>query len=175
MPHTELRPATPADAPAIADLVNSAYRGDSGREGWTTESDLIGGQRTDAADVAALLAKPSTVVLVAESEGSEVLACCELEHQGDAAYFGMFSVRPVLQGSGIGAAVLAAAERYAAETWGAQRMEMKVISVREELIAWYERRGYHRTGEFTPFPYGQARFGEPLVAGLRFETLTKDL
>ncbi|MEV6527508.1 GNAT family N-acetyltransferase [Longispora sp. NPDC051575] len=168
------RPATAADVPALVDLVNSAYRGDSGRQGWTTESDILGGQRTDPDWVAEVLARPETVVLVAERDG-ELLACCELQRRGPAAYFGMFSVRPTLQGGGIGRAVLAEAERHAAEVWGCADMEMTVISIREDLIAWYERRGYHRTGVLSPFPYGDERFGIPLRPDLRFETLAKPL
>ncbi|MFB9369751.1 GNAT family N-acetyltransferase [Kitasatospora sp. NPDC001664] len=168
------RPAGPADVPALVALVESAYRGDSSRAGWTTEADLLEGQRTDAEGVAAVIEAPGSRLLLAERDG-ELLACCQLEHRGDRAYFGMFSVRPELQGGGVGRQVLAEAERVAGAEWGARELEMTVIEQRADLIAWYERRGFRRTGEFSPFPYGDERFGVPLREDLRFERLTKAL
>jgi ribosomal protein S18 acetylase RimI-like enzyme len=168
------RTATEADIPAIVALVESAYRGDSGRRGWTTESDLLDGQRTDVADVADALARPDSRILLLERDG-RLLACCHLERMGEAAYFGMFAVDPASQAGGLGKSLLREAERIARETWGCQRMEMTVIVQRDELIAWYERRGYRRTGTYKPFPYGQERFGIPRRDDLRFELLVKEL
>ncbi|MFJ8436254.1 GNAT family N-acetyltransferase [Kitasatospora sp. NPDC094019] len=170
----DFRAATPADVPALLDLVESAYRGDASRSGWTTEADLLAGQRTDAEGVTAAVTHQNGVVLLAELDG-ELLACCQLEHRGTRAYFGMFSVRPGRQGGGLGRAVLARAERYAAEEWGVVEMEMTVIEQRTELIAWYERRGFRRTGDYSPFPYGNERFGIPLRPDLRFEKLIKEI
>jgi len=138
------------------------------------EANLLDGQRTDPAGVAELIAKPGSCMLLAERDGA-LLACANLEKRGDAGYFGMFSVRPDLQGAGIGRAVLAEAERVAHEDWHCREMHMTVISVRDELIAWYERRGYRRTGIHSPFPYGDARFGIPKREDLRFELLVKPL
>ena len=87
----------------------------------------------------------------------------------------MFSVRPNGQGAGIGNRLLVEAERVAAEEWKCNEMCMTVIDIRDELIAWYLRRGYRRTGEHKPFPYGDARFGIPLRDDLRFEVLRKSL
>lgn len=87
----------------------------------------------------------------------------------------MFAVRPELQGGGLGKVIIAEAERTAQETWGAREMRMTVIRQRSELIAWYERRGYRRTGQLTPFPYGDERFGIPQRADLEFELLVKPL
>ena len=168
------RVATPADVDAIVALVESAYRGDASRQGWTTEADFLDGQRTDPAGVAALLGKEESRVLLAEREGA-LLACCHVEKQDDVGYFGMFSVAPRLQGGGVGGALLAEAERIARTSWFCQRMEMTVIDIRDELIAWYERRGYARTGVKKPFPYGDARFGLPKRDDLRFEILSKPL
>jgi ribosomal protein S18 acetylase RimI-like enzyme len=173
-PALTFRLATPADVGAIVPLVESAYRGDVSRKGWTTEADLLDGQRTDPAGVAELIAKPASCMLLAERDGA-LLACANLEKRGDAGYFGMFSVRPDLQGAGIGRATLAEAERIAREDWQCREMQMTVISVRDELIAWYERRGYRRTGIHSPFPYGDARFGLPKRDDLRFELLVKPL
>ncbi|EFL13633.1 GNAT family N-acetyltransferase [Streptomyces sp. C] len=168
------RSAVEADVPDLVALVESAYRGDASRAGWTTEADFLDGQRTDPAGVAAIIADPDGVLLVVERAG-ELVACCQLEHRGDHAYFGMFAVRPGLQGAGLGKEVLAEAERRVRETWGAQQMRMTVVNVREELIAYYVRRGYERTGELSPFPYGDERFGVPLRDDLAFELLVKAL
>ncbi|HBF85659.1 MAG TPA: GNAT family N-acetyltransferase [Streptomyces sp.] len=168
------RDATEDDVPTLVRLVQSAYRGDSSRAGWTTEADLLEGQRTDADGVRAVITGPSSRLVVAERDG-ETVACCQLEHRGAAAYFGMFAVDPGSQGGGLGKTVMAEAERAAREDWGVAEMHMTVISVREELIAWYERRGYRRTGEMSPFPYGDERFGIPQRDDLAFELLVKKL
>lgn len=171
---TTFRLATPADIGAIVALVESAYRGDVSRKGWTTEADLLDGQRTDPMSVAELLAKPGCCVLLGEC-GTDLVACANIERRGDVAYFGMFSVRPDAQGAGLGRAMLAEAERMARSDWKCTEMQMTVISVRDELIAWYERRGYRRTGLYSPFPYGDERFGIPKRDDLRFELLVKTL
>lgn len=169
-----LRTASAADVAAIVSLVQSAYRGESGLRGWTTESHLLDGQRTDAADVAALIERPDSRVLLAEVEG-QLQASCHVEREGESAYFGMFAVNPTGQGRGLGKQMLAAAERVARDDWQCRFMRMTVIEQRDELIAWYERRGYQRTGEYKPFPYGDERFGIPRRDDLRFEVLTKSL
>lgn len=168
------RAATPADVDPIVALVESAYRGDSSRAGWTTEADFLDGRRTGRDDVLAQIARPQSVVLLAEREG-ELLACAHVAVEDGAGYFGMFSVVPGLQGGGIGKQVLAEAERIAREDFGQAAMQMTVIDIRDELIAYYERRGYRRTGIFKPFPYGDARFGLPRRDDLRFEVLEKAL
>ncbi|MEU9463439.1 GNAT family N-acetyltransferase [Streptomyces sp. NPDC058322] len=168
------RDAADADVPALVALIESAYRGDSSRTGWTTEADILQGQRTDPDGVRRVVEAPGSRLLVVE-RGGELVACCQLEHRGEAAYFGMFAVRPGLQGAGLGKVIIAEAERTVRESWGVREMHMTVISVREELIAWYERRGYRRTGELSPFPYGDERFGIPQRDDLAFELLVKDL
>lgn len=168
------RAATAGDVTEIVALVESAYRGDSGRRGWTTESDLLDGQRTDCEGVAAVIAKPDNRILLAHRDGV-LLACAHVEKQGDACYFGMFAVNPDLQGGGVGKQMMREAERIARDEYHCGQMQMTVISVRNDLIAWYERRGYHRTGVFKPFPYGDERFGIPKRDDLRFELLVKSL
>ncbi|MEU6157951.1 GNAT family N-acetyltransferase [Streptomyces sp. NPDC047130] len=173
-PTLVFREATAEDVDALVELVQSAYRGDDSRAGWTTEADLLDGQRTDPEAVREIVADPSGRLLLAERDAATV-ACCQLEHRGAHAYFGMFAVRPGLQGGGLGRAVLTEAERFVRATWGVTEMHMTVISVREELIAWYERRGYRRTGRTSPFPYGDERFGVPRREDLEFELLVKEL
>lgn len=168
------RDATDADVDALVALIESAYRGESSRAGWTTEADLLHGQRTDRQGVLEVIGSPAARMLTVEREG-RIVACCQIEHRGAHAYFGMFAVSPPLQGAGLGKAVLAEAERRARAAWGVDEMHMTVISVREDLIAWYERRGYRRTGRMTPFPYGDERFGVPQRDDLRFELLVKEL
>ncbi|WP_017611675.1 GNAT family N-acetyltransferase [Nocardiopsis salina] len=168
------RAATDADAQALAELVNSCYRGQSSRQGWTTEADLLGGQRIDAAAVRTLVARPDTTVLLAESDRT-LVACCELQRGVGGTYFGMFSVAPTFQGRGLGKRVLAEAECTAARLWRSALMRMMVIAQRSELIAWYERRGYTSTGRTEPFPYGDPAFGEPKRDDLAFVEMSKDL
>ena len=168
------RAAEPADADAVVALVESAYRGEGSRAGWTTEADLLDGRRTGSDDVLASIARPRSQVLLAERE-SRLLACAHVAVEDDAGYFGMFSVVPGLQRAGIGRQVLAEAERIVRQDYGQAVMRMTVIDVREELIAYYERRGYRRTGIKKPFPYGDERFGLPKRDDLRFEVLEKAL
>jgi GNAT superfamily N-acetyltransferase len=176
VPSCELRfrSARSTDVEAVVALVESAYRGEASRAGWTTEADLLDGQRIDRQGVLELIAKPRSRVLLAERD-ERLVACCHLEAQSESCYFGMFAVRPTLQGGGLGKQVLGQAERIAREEWHCRRMEMTVIALRVDLIAWYERRGYRRTGIFKPFPYGDERFGIPKRADLCFELLVKDL
>jgi ribosomal protein S18 acetylase RimI-like enzyme len=169
------RVATADDAQAVVSLVESAYRGDSSRSGWTTEADLLDGQRTDFDAVLATISADDRLVLLA-LEGEQLLGCCELRRLPDnAGYFGMFAVVPTLQGGGVGKLILAEAERRVGELWGAERMEMTVLAQREDLVSWYVRRGYRRTGLTEPFPYGDERFGLPRRDDLVFEKLTKTL
>ena len=171
---TTYRDATADDIGAIVGLVESAYRGDASRQGWTTEADFLDGQRIDADGVRAIIDDAHARVLLAfDADG--LAACCELRRVGDDAYFGMFSVRPAGQGRGVGGRLLAEAERIARASWACLGMRMTVIDIRDELIAWYERRGYVRTGEHKPFPYGDERFGIPRRDDLRFEVLYKAL
>ncbi|MGA5440156.1 GNAT family N-acetyltransferase [Streptomyces griseoincarnatus] len=168
------RDATDADVDALVELIESAYRGESSRTGWTTEADILHGQRTDREAVLEVVEALDSRLLTVEREG-RIVACCQLEHRGEHAYFGMFAVSPALQGAGLGRTVIAEAERQAREGWGVTEMHMTVITVREDLIAWYERRGYRRTGKTAPFPYGDERFGVPQRDDLQFELLVKEL
>lgn len=168
------RAAVADDVDELVALVTSAYRGDVSRQGWTTEADLLDGNRIDPEVLRHDIARPRSKVLLAERDG-RVLACAHVAEEDGAGYFGMFSVRPDLQGGGIGKHLLNEAERVVRDEWRLPAMRMTVIDVRDELIAFYERRGYRRTGVYKPFPHGDERFGKPKRDDLRFEVLEKTL
>jgi len=180
MPGYGISVATQADLSAVAALVNSAYRGESSRAGWTTEADYIDGQRTSGDDLAAELAAADQPVLLVLRQGAarDVLACVLIETvalSGAAAgYIGMLTVRPDLQAVGLGRRMLDAAEDEVRRR-GFDIAWMTVVSIRGGLISWYKRRGYILTGERRPFPYGDERFGLPRAEGLEFVVLAKTL
>jgi ribosomal protein S18 acetylase RimI-like enzyme len=158
------------DVDAVVALVESAYRGESSRTGWTTEADLLDGQRTDAGEVSSMIDRPGSSVILAETE-DDLVGCCHIERSMDGlARFGMFAVKPRQQGSGVGRSLVSEACRVAA-AWGCDRLEMTVIKQRTDLIAWYRRLGFCPTGETEPFPYGDARFGRPRRPDLEFLVL----
>ncbi len=169
-----IRRATIEDVPAVHALVEAAFRGDAARAGWTHEADLLDGQRTDAESLAELIGDPLRAMLIAEADGLAI-GCVALTRLPDrCAALGMLAVWPDRQGGGTGRALVAAAERAAAAD-GATVMEMTVIAQRDELIAWYERQGYRRTGETRPFPLDDPRFGLPRTRELYFVVLDRAL
>ena len=147
------------DIPQLNVLVNSAYRGESSKKGWTTEADLLGGIRTDEEVLTALINKENSVMLLYKKNNA-LIGCVNLQQQNNKIYLGMLTVDPELQGSGAGKILLKASEDYAKEI-GCTKIYMTVISIRIELIAWYERRGYKDTGERKPFPMDDPKFGLP--------------
>lgn len=162
------------DAPEIVGLVNAAYRGATGLRSWTTEAHFISGQRIDLERVQELLAKPGTLILLAYS-GERLIGCVELQEEMGEAYLGMLTVHPDFQKHGMGSKILQAAERACREKLLCSAVHMHVISIRTELIAWYMRRGYSKTGKKSSFPYGDERFGQPMRNDLEFEVLRKSL
>jgi ribosomal protein S18 acetylase RimI-like enzyme len=171
MTHPVIIPATTNDIPALNKLVNSAYRGDSSRKGWTTEADLLGGIRTSEDTLQEMFANPNAQILK-YVRGGQLLGCVYLEQKGHDLYLGMLTVSPELQAGGIGRQLLEAAEQMARDRQ-CRAITMTVIPQRHELLAWYERRGYQRTGGVHPFP-DDPRFGEPKVP-LSFIELEKPL
>ncbi len=169
------RLATPEDVDALVALVTSAYRGDASKQGWTTEADLLHGPRIAASELSRDLERENSEVMLALRDG-DITGCVHIEKKdADTGYLGMFAVRPTGQGRGVGKALMKTAEEYAAKQWGIRRMQMTVIDVRAELLAFYERRGYRRTGATKPFPYGQPEFGDPQHPSLQFAILEKEL
>ncbi len=171
----DIRPAMLADIPALHRLVERAYRGDSARKGWTHEADLLGGQRTDVEALSDMIADPSQrILLVVRDDG--LIGCVQVSQKNaDTAYLGLLSVDPDVQAGGLGKALIEAAEHAAQIEFSASTIEMTVIAQRNELIAYYERRGYALTGEERPFPHDDERFGVPVTRDLSFVVLAKAL
>ena len=167
------RKARHSEAELIVALVNSAYRGESSKQGWTTEADLLDGTRTNRADIENLIEQKGSMILLCV-EGPEIIGCAHLEFSGNECRLGMLVVKPGLQGRGIGKELMQAAENVAAGTPGLRKITMSVISVRHELLAYYERRGYRRTGTRKPFVADDTH-GFPKAQPIDFEILEKNL
>jgi len=173
---SSLRKATLEDAYDISVLVNSAYRGESSKLGWTTEADLLGGQRTDPESITKIIQKTKSVILLLHSSSRSLVGCVELEVKNSTtAYLGMLTVAPTLQAAGLGRHILEEAENYVRTEWQCSVMEMKVIEIRTELLDWYQRRGYELTAEKGIFPMKDPRFGIPKRSDLDFVVLRKKL
>lgn len=169
-PHIHVAKAE--EAAVIAALVNSGYRGESSRQGWTTEDGLLGGTRINEQGVKDVINRPGTAVLVYK-EQQEIQACVELDVRAGKIYLGMLTVRPALQNRGLGKVMLNAGEEYARHV-GCTAVTMVVIDERAELISWYARRGYHPTGNYRPFDNTDPVFGVPKKP-LQFMELEKAL
>ncbi|MGV3771057.1 MAG: GNAT family N-acetyltransferase [Sphingobium phenoxybenzoativorans] len=152
MDHPEARPATAADLPEVHALIESAYRGDTAKAGWTHEADLLEGPRTSLEALEAILGNPDELLLLFR-DGSAIIGCVHLTRlSATSAYFGLLTVQPGRQSGGLGKHIIATAEREAMRRFGARTMELSVVSQRPELIAYYTRRGYIETGDMKPFP-----------------------
>ena len=159
------------DIPIIVELVNSAYRGESGKQGWTTESDLLDGQRTDPEEVTRLIQTEDSMIVLCQLN-DEPIASVHLEKHREGAYLGMLSVKPQWQNLGMGKRLMAEAERIAKQQWSANKMLIMVITLRHDIIAFYQRYGYVRTGRVEPFPTSE-KYGIQKVPGLLLEYLEK--
>lgn len=166
-----LRLADASDASAITALIESAYRGDESRRGWTTEAELFRDGRTTVAEIGSFIADPDTRFVLAFA-GSDQVGCAMIRKERGEGYFGLFAVRPNLQRAGAGKQILAFAEDTARKLWDCRVMHMTVINIREELVAFYERRGYRQTAT-KPFPFDK----EPNArrTDFHFVVLSKEL
>jgi len=173
MPGLTFSIAETADAAQLAELINSAYRGEASKQGWTTEADLLDGRRTDTEEIRRLIAHDDSMLMLCRM-GAEVLGSVHLQMSSGQVQISMLAVSPPQQGLGIGKQLLQVAEKTAQQTWSVQRFVMAVIPCRHELIAFYERRGYRRTGISQAFPVNPSLW-TPKVAGLRLEYLEKVL
>ena len=168
-----LRPAKPEEFAVIVELVNQAYRGGAEGAGWTEESSLLGGDRTSLAQLRADLAETPGAELLVLAEGGALVACVWLEPATQGCwYLGMLSVSPNLQDRQLGRTLIdQCAARVKAK--GGRTLRITVLNLRDPLLAWYERRGFIRTGKVEPFPYGDEKFGQPRSDDLAFIVLEK--
>ncbi|WP_316829683.1 GNAT family N-acetyltransferase [Pedobacter aquatilis] len=166
--------ASPTDIPVLNILINSAYRGASSKTGWTTEADILGGIRIDEEGLEKYFAQSDTTLLKYTAESGELVGTVCLEVKPGELYLGMFAVSPALQAGGIGKALLAAAEVFALQHH-CPKITISVISIREELIAWYKRNGYVPTGQAIAFEEIEGRFGDPKLEGITLITMEKIL
>ncbi len=170
-----LQPAQETDLPAIAAIMNAAFRGALAEQSWSFETSYITGNRTSEALLREEIAGGVQFLLAKEDGSAALQGCVSLQASTPGKwYLGSLTVDPALQNTGFGRKLLCSAEEYAVER-GALVMEMTVVNVRNALISWYERRGYHRTGATRPFPYGDNRFGTPTRKDLEFIVLEKHL
>lgn len=166
--------AKTADADTISTLVNSAYRGESSKVGWTTEAHFLDGQRTEPAEIKAIIDGKNSYILLGRQE-SQILGTCELvvDDKAGELYFGMFTIKPTLQNQGLGKEFLSHVETLA-KNWKLKKIKMTVITVRTELIEYYQRRGFRLTDELISFPK-EERFGIPKIQDLKLVYLIKDI
>lgn len=163
--HTSIQGANTSDVPALVSLLNSAYRGEASQQGWTTEAHLIAGDvRTNEAVLMEVMQKPHSIFLKYLDDGGNIVGCVNLQIKLNKIYLGMFAVAPALQGAGIGKKLLLAADEYA-RSLGSRAIFMTVISIRTELIAWYNRHGYAHTGK-------QQAFDEDGISGKHLQPLS---
>lgn len=167
-----ITPAILEDAPAIEKLVNSAYRGEDAKQGWTTEADLLEGVRIDLQTVQSKINDPNTLILKCVEDG-RIQGCVELRKTKDGMHLGMLSVRPELQGKGVGKLLVHAVEAEARKQHCSKIM-MMVITERKTLMAWYERLGYTDSGIRKPFNFDGQAFGIPKQP-LEFMVLEKKI
>ncbi|MBA2499345.1 MAG: GNAT family N-acetyltransferase [Chitinophagaceae bacterium] len=172
MTHFIIRQATVFDIPALEKLVNSAFRGESSRLGWTTEADLLDGIRIDKDSLHDMIKTPDAVILNYYGEEQTLVACVFLKKQETNLYLGMLTVAPSQQNKGIGKMLMLAAESYAL-SHNCNIITMNVLNNREELTDWYVRQGFYFTGETKEFP-NDKRFGIPKKE-LLFHIMQKDL
>lgn len=144
-----------ADVPRLALLIERAYRGPEAAKGWTNESEILTGPRSSPAEIEGLI-RDKDARFVTAFRAEKLVGCALIKREGNGAYFGMFAIDPDIQGGGLGKAMMTRCEEASQELWGATWMRLTVISLRDRLIGWYERRGYAQTGEHEAFPFDTA-------------------
>ena len=132
--HTDLaisvRRALPADAAAVAELVNRAYE---------VERFFVDGDRTSAPEILELMQRGHFIVL----EHSEGLAAAVF--MDTTGYLGMLSVDPAFQKLGLGTRLVRIVEALC-EAVGCGGVHLRIINLREELARWDRSLGYVEVG-----------------------------
>ena len=170
-----LQLAKSPDLPSVVMMMNAAFRGPGSEKAWSVEENYITGERTNESLLREEVAAGAHFLLARDGETQALLGCVSLDPQSaEKWYLGSLPVDPTLQNAGFGRQLLTAAEQYAMQH-GARTIELTVVDLRDTLIAWYERRGYRRTGGTRPFPYGDDRYGTPTRDDLEFVVLEKNL
>lgn len=164
--------ATTKDISALNTLINSAYRGESSKKGWTTEANILDGSRTTENELKEIIENNKNTILK-YTEGNKIIGCVLLVEKESELYLGMLTVSPELQNSGIGKKLMLQAELHASNL-RLSKIAMTVISVREELISWYKRKGYVDTGVRQPFPTSDV-FSQTSNEPLEFMVLEKSI
>jgi predicted N-acetyltransferase YhbS len=165
-----IQTVTESDIPAITQLVNSAYQGEPGSKSWTSEGNIVAGQRTTEDVVRNLLQQPGISMLKCFDEQQTIVGCVLLEKKENTLYLGMLSVDPQMQASGIGKLLLQQGELYAQDQ-GYDTVTITVINIRHELIDWYKRKGYRPTGNSQPF----SNHSSKALANFSFMEMKKEL
>ena len=171
VPALSFRQAMLSDAASIAVLINTAYRGEASKQGWTTEAYILDGVRTSTHEIQQLIESENSTFIVC-NQGDDLIGSIHLNKTHDSVHIGMLAVKPHLQNLNVGKQILANAELFAKKAWQAHKFVMLVITMRHELIAFYERRGYIRTGVLQEFPV-KPELWMPKVEGLKLERLEK--
>ena len=167
------RVAKAEDIPALEKLVNGVYRGENALKGWTTEAEILDGQRIDSQMLQEILENPKERIFVLD-DGGEIKGCVQVTDSGDSVLLGMLSVPVELQGKGLGAKLIRFVEEDARKR-GFKSVKMHVLDVRTELLSYYERKGYRRTGDFSEWPWGDLKWGIPKRDDLKFVVLAKPI
>ena len=130
-----VRRAQPADAAALAELVNRAY---------AVEGFFVDGQRTSADEIARML-RTGTFLVLERGDPPALAAAVYVEARAEGGYFGMLSVAPELQGLGLGTRLVRIAEAMC-EAMGAPTVRLRIVNLRDELGRWYRSLGYEEIG-----------------------------
>jgi GNAT superfamily N-acetyltransferase len=166
--------ALPEQAGEITSLVNSVYRGEGAKKGWTTEADILGGIRITEEKIREAVNAENNVIMLTVFD-NKIIACVHLEKEDNFCWLGLLSVDVNYQTYGLGKILIEKSEKFAKEKFGCDEMKMKVISVRKELVDYYKRRGYSLTGGREDFLTAEDTFGEPKTDNLYFEVMSKKL
>ncbi|KAF4447839.1 Acyl- N-acyltransferase [Fusarium albosuccineum] len=171
----EFRTATPDDAPQLQQLIQSAFRAEDSRKDWVGDADLAANFRLEVDEIMPGITKPDSAFLVAIDSSGGIVATIGVAKRGpDVARFFMLAVDQGRHRGGIGRQVLGYAEDYCQRVWGVDKIGLDALSVRKELIAWYLRCGFRKTGELTPFPADKIN-GRAVGEDLYFVEMEKDL